>query len=403
MFVYNFFVSLLYFLSKPFLRVFLQRHDFKQRTSFRNIYLEDCIWFHAASVGEVRAVRPLVRKLIETYRTKTFLMTCVTKTGLVAAKEVSDKLIVHQFPLDLPHLMKKAFKVFRPSLIVLVETEIWPNMLNQAYHNRVPVIIINARLSQKSFKKYKLLRWFLRKEFSAIKMVCAQSERDLAVFKRLKFKNVINANNLKFAMELPNHEAYVLRKAWDYKFNDFVVSFGCTRPGEEALIMKLYERLSPLIPRLKIIIAPRHLHRLPDVLAMFPRNEYTLFSESDSSKHFLIIDEMGVLPQVYALSDIVIIGGSFYNFGGHNPLEAIWYEKPVIMGNYHQSCIETVEKLLGEKAIIVSDTEKLFNDIYTLYQNIEHRIQIGKKAKQILLENQFALKNHWEEIIKWMV
>jgi len=330
-------------------------------------------------------------------------MTCVTKTGLVAAKEVSDKLVVHQFPLDLPHLMSKAFKVFRPSLIILVETEIWPNMLNQAYQHNVPVIIINARLSQKSYNRFRSLKWFWRKEFSTIKLICAQSERDLAKFKQLKFKNVINANNLKFAMELPNHESHVLRKAWNYKFNDFVIAFGCTRPGEEELIKKIYKRLEPLIPRLKIIVAPRHLHRLPDVLSIFPKNSYSLFSESDASKQFLIIDEMGVLPQVYALSDVAIIGGSFYYFGGHNPLEAVWYEKPVIIGEYHQSCIETVEKLLSEKAIIVSNAEKLFNDIFTLYQNIEHRKEIGKKAKMILIENQYALKNHWEAINKWIV
>jgi len=242
----------------------------------------------------------------------------------------------------------------------------------------------------------------MRKEFSMIKLICAQSERDMTKFKQLKFKNVVNANNLKFAIELPEHESHVLRRAWNYKPNDFVIAFGCSRPGEEILIKRVYERLIPVIPRLKLVIAPRHLLRLPEVLQMFSRNEYSLFSESNTSKPILIVDEMGVLPQIYALSDIVIIGGSFYNFGGHNPLEAIWYEKAVIIGGYHQSCIETVEKLLSEKAIIVSNSEKLFHDIYTLYQNVEHRIQIGRKAKSILLDNQFALKNHWDAIVKWI-
>jgi 3-deoxy-D-manno-octulosonic-acid transferase len=343
-----------------------------------------------------------MKKLVETYNNKTFVMTSVTKIGVAAAKEISGKLFVHQFPLDIAHLMSKAFRTFRPSLIILVETELWPNMLNQAYKHKVPVIIINARLTQKSYRRYRLLKFFMPKEFSTIKMICAQSEMDATRFQRLKYKNVINANNLKFSIDLPNHEMHILRNAWEYKFSDFIIAFGCSRPGEEAMMQGIYERLKPLIKNLKIIIAPRHIHRIPEITALFQKDEYTLFTESKSGKPILIVDEMGVLPQIYALSNIVVIGGSFFNFGGHNPLEAVWYEKPVIMGEYHQSCLGTVEKLLTEKAIIISNTEKLFNDILTLYQNTEQRIQIGIQAKKILLDNQFALENHWSAITKFI-
>ena len=402
MFLYKFLTSILYFIFNPFLKIIFFKHNFKQRISFRNLYLENTVWIHCASLGEVNAVKPLVKKLLETNNEKNFLMTCVTKTGLNAAKEISGKLIVRQFPLDIAHIMKKAFKAFKPNLIILVETEIWPNMLNQAYKAKIPVLMINARLSHKSFKRYRLFKWFLRREFSVIKMVCAQSDKDADKFKQLKFKNVINANNLKFAMELPEYQTHVLRQAWGYKFNDFIIAIGSSRPGEELLIKKVFEKLQLIIPKLKIIIVPRHLHRLTDVTALFSSKDYSLFSESIIDKSILIVDEMGVLPQVYALSDIAIIGGSFYNFGGHNPLEAVWYEKPVIIGEYHQSCLATVEKLMTEKAIIVSNTDQLFNDILTLYQNIEHRLHIGKKAKEILLENQYALKNHWDALKPWI-
>ena len=105
---------------------------------------------------------------------------------------------------------------------------------------------------------------------------------------------------------------------------------------------------------------------------------------------------------MYALSDIAIIGGSFVNFGGHNPLEAVWYEKAVIIGEYHQSCIGTVEKLSAEQGIIISNEKKLYDDIILLYKDIDHRKELGRKAKKILLDNQEALNQHWDEIIKWL-
>lgn len=402
MFIYKILTSLVYYIFYPFLFFFFRKHNFKQRTSFRPLNVENVIWIHAASLGEINAVKPIIKKLIETYNNKTFMLTCVTKTGLEAANTISGKLIVHQFPLDIQHIMEKAFNTFKPALIILVETEIWPNMLNQAYKKNVPVLMINARLSQKSYKRYNMLRWFLRKEFSSIKLICAQSEKNAEKFRLLKFKNVINANNLKFTISLPDHDIPKLRQAWNYSFNDFVITFGCTRPGEEILMKKVFDYLYPLIPRLKMIIAPRHLHRIPEVLSIFNRNQYSLFSDSDNKNPIIIMDEMGVLPQAYALSDLAIIGGSFYNYGGHNPLEAIWYEKPVIMGPHHQSCAGTVEKLLQDKAIIISDADKLQNDIYVIFKNIENRISIGKKGKQILLENQDSLDKHWNAIIEWI-
>ena len=402
MFIFKFIITLAYYVSYPFLYITLRKHDFKQRTSFKNVYVDESIWIHAASLGEVNAVKPLVRRLLETYNRKTFVMTSNTKVGIAAAKEISGKLLVHHFPLDVPHVMQQAFLAFKPYLIILVETEIWPCMLNLAYKNQIPVVMVSARMSLKTLGKYRRLRWFLRKEFSTIKLICAQSESEADKYTKLKFKNVITANNLKFSVNLPVYESYVLRSAWKYQFNDFIVAIGSSRPGEEELIKDVYYELEKTIPRLKIIITPRHLQRLPEIEDIFDKNEYSLFSESTPAKPFLIVDEMGVLPQIYALSDVAIIGGSFFDYGGHNPLEAIWYEKIVIIGEYHQSCVATVDMFLEEKAIIVAKKEELVNYIQMLYDNTEDRINLGKKAKTILMENQQALDKHWNEIIKFV-
>jgi len=403
MILYKFITSFFYFILYPLWYLIFYSKNFRQRVSLKNLhYLRECIWIHAASVGEVNAVKPLIKKLLEQYNTKAFVLTSVTEQGIKTGKEISGKLIVHQFPLDISHLMKRFFKMLRPRLIILVETELWPIMLHQAYTSDVPVIMINARLSQKSFRRYRHFRWFFRKGFSSIKLVCAQSMEDVALFSQLHFPNVVNTSNLKFALELPKHEIHVLRKAWGYNFNDFVVSFGCTRPGEEQIFKDVYDRLKDKIPRLKIIIAPRHLPRLTDVKALFRRGEYSLFTISDTRKPVLIVDELGVLPQMYALSDIAVIGGSFINFGGHNPLEAVWYERPVIMGEYFQSCAVTINKLLAEHGIIISSPERLYDDILRLHNDLEFRKELGQRAKKILLDNQDAINLHWEEIVKWI-
>jgi len=403
MLFYKIITSIFYFICYPLGYILFFRQNFRQRVSLKNLhYLHESIWIHTASLGEVNAVKPLVKMLLEKYNSKVFVMTCVTKAGITAACEISGKLVVHQFPLDVDHLMKRFFKMIRPSLIILVETELWPIMLHQAYKQQVPVIMINARLSQKSFKRYRFLRGLYRKGFSAIKLICAQSKEDMALYSQLHFTNVINANNLKFALDLPQHEQHILRQAWRYKFNDFVIAFGCTRAGEEQLIKKVYDKLLPQIPHLKVVIAPRHLHRISEVKSIFKREEYSMFSASDTRKPFLIIDELGILPQMYALSDIAIIGGSFYNYGGHNPLEAVWYEKPVIMGEHYQSCAVTVNKLLAENGIIISNENRLYDDILKLHNDIEYRKDLGARAKKILLDNQDAISIHWDAITPWI-
>jgi 3-deoxy-D-manno-octulosonic-acid transferase len=404
MFLYKLITSFFYFLFYPIAYLIFPKQNFVNRVSFRDYKInEECIWIHAASVGEVNAVKFLLKRLLEHYTNETFVVTCTTTTGLAVAKEISGKLIVQQFPLDISHIMKRFFRVFQPKLIILVETELWPIMLNTAFKKKVPVLMVNARMSNRSFRRYNFFKWFLKREFRNIQLVCAQSDFDEANYSRLKFNNVINGNNLKFAIDLKNHETHTLRHAWNIKFNDFVVAFGCSRPGEDEMIKKVYEQLKDQIPGLKIMIAPRHLQRLDAVKAIFQDTEYSMFTSLKEEKALIIIDEFGVLTQIYALSDVAIIGGSFFKkYKGHNPLEAIWYEKAVIIGPYHSSCKSTVDKLLSDGGIIISDEVNLANDILKLYQNKQILNDIGKKAKKVLTENQHAIDIHWEALTKWI-
>lgn len=400
MLIYRLFTKIGFIILYPFLYLIFRKNQFKQRITIKSHVLENTIWVHASSLGEVNAVKPLIVKMIEEYPRYTFLMTSMTKTGLDAAKKMSSKLIIYPFPFDTRKIMKRAFKIFNPKAIIIVETEIWPNMIDIASKIHIPIIMVNARISDKSYPKYKLTRFFWKSIFQKITLVNAQSEIDKERFQYLGSPVVENANNLKFSITLPKYEQSELRKAWKYLFNDFIIVFGSSRPGEEKLIYDIAKKLKFTIPRLKVIIVPRHLYRISEIENIFPRDEYCLFSENYPDRMFTIVDEMGILPQVYALSNISIIGGSFFNFGGHNPIEAAIYEKAVIIGPYHYSCLDLVTKFKAKEGIIVSNCDNLQQDILKLYNNIETRIKYGKNAIEVINENQNSLELHLENINK---
>ncbi len=402
LFIYRVITLIIYYIFFPFIYIIFAKNNFKQRISFKKFPVDYSIWIHASSLGEVNAVRPFILELLEKHPSLPIIITSMTKTGIDAAKKISGKVIVNQFPLDLYPIMLRAFKEIKPKLILLMETELWPNMISIAYKKKIPIIILNARLSDRSFPRYKALRIFWKPLLKKISLVNAQSEKDKERYLYLGAQNVVNVNNLKFSIELPVLEKSDLRKAWKYQFNDFIIALGSSRPGEEKLLIEVIKKIETLIPRLKVIIVPRHLQRLSEIKNLFSEGEYSLFSENKNDHLFMIVDEMGVLPQVYAISDISIIGGSFYNFGGHNPLEAANYEVPILIGPYHHSCEDIVNKLLSNHGIEVCNHESLQNSILNLANNIEIRREMGKNAKNTILENMNSLELHYTNIKPWI-
>ena len=368
----------------------------KQRIGILKNGFEKCVWIHAASVGEVNAVKPLINKLLQKYSHKDFIMTTMTSTGLEAAKKISPKLVVSLFPIDASFIQKRFFNAINPELIILVETEFWPNMLHIAKKRMIPVIMVNARISDDSFQKYRNLRFFWKSVWKAIKAVNAQSEKDARRFIGFKFDNVVNAHNLKFCIELPEFDKTKLRSELGYSEDDFIIVWGSSRPGEEKLFKEVFVGLKEKIKNLRVVIVPRHLHRIPQVCEVFKEYDYKIYSKLEESGEILLVDEMGILNMIYGLSDIAIVGGSFINFGGHNPLEPAFYGISTIIGRYYHSCRDSVDRLLENNGIIVSDKKKLIDDILNLYNNKELREQLGANAKQTLGLNSDSLKMNLE-------
>ncbi len=360
------------------------------------------ILFHASSMGEVNAIKPLVSKILNLHPEINVCISTTTLTGLKQAKSITPKLQTCLSVIDIPHLRARQLRQLNPGLVCIVETEIWLNMLHWCKHNHVPVLFINARMSEKSLGRYKVIKPLLNRVSECVQEIHAQSETDAKRFKLLFDKPVYNSGNLKYCLNLNEYPFKDTRREFGIAEEDFVICWGSSRPGEEELLMSIYPKLKVSIPHLKVIIAIRHPERVKEALAWMGSEPYTLLS-SHKEKHevsnIMVIDKLGVLDKAYSICDIAVIGGSFFDFGGHNPLEPAYYEKAVIIGTHYTSCKDSVSQLLRGKGIIVSDKLRLENDILSLYHNPQYRQQLGKNAKQVLKGNQDALTSHYKAVI----
>jgi 3-deoxy-D-manno-octulosonic-acid transferase len=399
----NFLLELCCLLLSPAILIYIWLKKYWGALNFKATDSEKGIMIHSASVGEVNAVRPLVEKLQERYPELKIVITCTTLTGLQQAKTLN--IPAYLSVLDLPWLRKKQLQAINPQIIIIVETEIWFNLLYQAKRQGIRIAFVNARLSQKSFNQYKKWKKLLHFLEEPIKVIMAQTEEDANRFKNLFTVPVINAGNLKYSIDLPHFNQLELRAKYGYKTEDFIICFGSSRPGEETLLKSILPELKFNIPELKLILAIRHTPRIAEVRDLFPEAAiYSAYKDGVlEAADILLIDTIGYLNEFYAICDLAIVGGSFLDFGGHNPLEPAFYGKPIIMGPYHSSCAGSVKELLSYDAILISDSQNLKRDIIYLYQYPEKRKEMGENARACIERNKNALDNHLRGLEQWII
>ena len=391
MFFYRLLSGLIFITFFPYLALRFRGRERMERFGMTRHEIKRCIWLHAASLGEVNALKTLINELLNKYNQIDFVLSTMTRTGQEAARSISPKLITVFLPFDVTFIMKNLFKRINPSLIILAETEFWPNMLHRAKKNGVPVMMVNARLSDKSYPRYRRSGFIWKPVWKAIIAVNAQSETDAQRFERLGFRNVQNTHNLKFCLNLPDYDRNKLRRELGFADDDYILVWGSSRSGEEKLLLRILPKLKEKISNLKIVLVPRHLHRIPEIKAIFKTQEFILYTQLAPDKQLLIVDEMGILNTFYALSDLAIVGGSFYDFGGHNPLEPAYYGKPIIIGNYHYSCRDSVDRLKENYGIVISKKDKLLDDLLKIYDDIRFAADLGANAKRTLDLNSDSL------------
>ncbi len=367
------------------------------------------IWVHAVSVGEVQAVKPFVEKLQREMDDCIILISTVTPTGQSVAESLREKnCFLIYFPFDFSFIAKRVIKGLRPDLILLAETEIWPNFILQADSAGVPVGIINGRISKKSANGYCFAGFLLKPVFKALSFLLVQTDADQRRYISLGIEeeNIHVLGNMKFDQaEFSNptpEETELMRVQLGYEQGDQILVVGSTHRGEEKALFQVLKDLQLEFSRLKLIIAPRHPERSGQICheAVGAGFEPKLFSAmqqsvNQESGRVLILDVVGHLKRLYSLADLVVMGGGFIRHGGQNPIEPAMAEKPVLSGPNVFNFKAVYESFVTNQAAeIVFNVSDLKQRIRALFKDPNLRTKMGHNAKKLVLEQMGASKRH---------
>jgi 3-deoxy-D-manno-octulosonic-acid transferase len=354
------------------------------------------IWLHAVSVGEVLAVSRLVRDLDSALPAHRIVISTTTRTGHELACGRFGASRVFYSPLDLPWAVRNHLNVLRPSLLVLAETEFWPNLLHGCFRRGIPVAVVNARISDRSWPRYRRLRWLWRPILSRLSHVLAQSETDAERLKAIGClpERVSVAGNLKFDVRVDT-EADAASELKRLACGLRLVVAGSTLEGEEAALLESWPRVIESDPQLAMILAPRHPERFRAVAALLETSGASWIKRSawqtdrESPPHRLVpgqivlLDTIGELASVYSLAAAAFIGGSLVPAGGHNPLEPAQFGVPIVIGPHYANFRAIVEELLVHQAIRIAGKENLAATLIELLGNLPAAEATGSRAREV--------------------
>jgi 3-deoxy-D-manno-octulosonic-acid transferase len=381
------------------------------------------IWIHGASVGEIITAKSIVEKIDREFpEWETFIST-TTNTGYSVAKQNFSGKPIFYFPVDLSWITRKVLRRIRPSCIILIELEIWPNFLVSVYEENIPLIIVNGRISNKSFKAYRIISRisgaFYNSLTNKMNTYCARTELDAQRFRDLGISSeqVFVTGTMKYD-NTPTHinenSKNELADLFRIKDNDLVLIGGSTHEGEEEILLRIFERLSKTYPNLRLIIAPRHIERAGDVSRLIEKKGFvpvlktavdsSNYGWQNSKKEIILIDTVGDLEKIYALSDYVFVGKSLVPSGGQNMMEPAGLGKPVVFGPHVFNFKEEVDMLLRNDAAKMVETEdELCEAIEFFIKNPEAAKEMGLRAQGVVNEKRGATEKNMDiirEILK---
>lgn len=375
-FFYFFFNLFLFILALPFLIYLSFKSKYKYSIPARfflrhNPKLpEDGIWLHACSLGEVTSLQPIIEKLDGPVR-----LSCITQTGFAKAKSMVQESRYLPFEIWLP------IWVTRQKTLVVLEAELWYLLFLVAKAKGVKTILLSARISDRSFPKYKRFAWFYRRLFKHVDKVFCQSEKDLERLKYLGARNIEVGGNIKAALK--PHVSTLYEKQ-----DSLIITAGSTHEGEEEIILKAYERT----PEGKLIIAPRHPERFEGVCKLVEaychqhQLQWQRFSQNKNlDSDIIVVDTLGELNNLYAISDVVILGGSFAKKGGHNPVEPASFGCKIISGP-HIFNQESLFEAVGPH--VISQADELGEVLKNIDQIPKSRLQTEDNLEKIIKEIQ---------------
>ena len=360
------------------------------------------IWLHAVSVGEVNLLRPILHRLICANPDAEIVISTTTQTGFELASRQFDQHAVFYCPLDFSWAVRTAISRLKPDLLVLVELELWPNLLMQAERCGIPVAIVNGRLSDRSTRGYLKLGALTRRWFSSIRLVAAQSQTCASRFQLIGVpeEKVRFVGSIKFdgaQTDRANSRTSELRKLAAIEGDDVVFLAGSTQQPEEALALAAWQNLVSDFPKLRLILVPRHPERYSEVARMLdasgiPWQARTSMSKgSCSASPVILVDTVGELGAWWGTADIGFVGGSLGSRGGQNMIEPTAYGVATCFGPNTRNFRDVVQLLLNSNAaVVIQDGTELEQFVRTCASNLEFRTELGMRARRLVAQQRGA-------------
>jgi 3-deoxy-D-manno-octulosonic-acid transferase len=360
------------------------------------------VWFHMASLGEVLAAKKLVELFLEKgYRV---LVTCFTQTGFNKALELwKEKATILRFPWDSYFHVKRILRVLRPEAFIVLETELWPNTLYLIGKNKIPAFLVNARISEKNFEKSRKFKSLYKEILKPFVTIFAQTEEDAYRFEALGAqKNKIKVvGNIKID-SASGEGKHFSKEELGISKDEFVIIFASLREKEEEFALSMLKGLGE-VDRLKFIIAPRHLDRVETLSRRLEnlRIPFNLWTEEKrGNSKVLILNTLGELRKLYPVADLVMVGGTFAPYGGHNILEVAISGAPALVGPFHSNIKNEVRFLAENNAVILcQDPENVRDKLIEIMKMREELRNIGKRAKDAVKARQGISEKIFKEIL----
>lgn len=369
------------------------------------------IWIHAVSMGEANAAIPLIKELIVRYPQYTIVVTTTTPTGSAQIiRHLKDEVIHVYAPYDVPWMVNRFLRRSRAKLCIIMETEIWPNILQCCRAQNIPIFLANARLSERSKLRYQLIANLTKYMLRSYSMVSAQGlldgERLLSL--GLDPKRLMVSGNIKFDVQFPadiNRQGLNLRKEWNAEERPVFIA-ASTHEGEESIILDALDLIRQKIPNVLLVLVPRHPDRFSKVEKLCKDRGERLVLRSlnqipTDEISIMLGDTMGELLLLYAASDIAFVGGSLVPVGGHNLIEPAAIGLPVLTGPQLHNFTE-ISRLLqtAGTAQVVSDAKSLASSVNALFSAAELREKMSIRSREVIAANSGALEKHLEWIEK---
>jgi len=404
------FYSVLWYLLLPllFVRLWLRgrkapayRRRWGERLGFYGVKpVPGCVWVHAVSVGETLAAAPMIEALLKKYPQMPLLVTTTTPTGSERVQALFGKRVHHVYaPWELPGAVARLFNHFNPQLVLLLETELWPNIVATAKQRDVPVMLVNGRLSARSAKGYGKFPALVRPMLDAFTTLAVQTRADAERFEALGAspKQLVVTGSVKFDIAVTDAQRVeALRWRKQVKRPTWIAA--STHPGEDEQVLAAHRQILQRTPNALLMLVPRHPERFDSVASLVQASGLTLTRRSAAKQpaadsQVYLCDSMGELMQLFGYADVAFIGGSLVEVGGHNLLEPSAWSLPVLSGPYVHN-FETIAQMLTDAGalVTVNNTDQLGRSVGLLLDNTLQQQKHGKAANAVLTAHQGALQ-----------